>query len=152
MTEDSKLRQLSDFLYEDFTSPEYCSIFDGAEEALKNLTNSGITLAVLSNFDERLPTILKTLNLHDCFDHVFCSGVCGHAKPDREMFELVLKRYNVAASSCLHVGDDLELDYLAARRAGMNALLVNQKDGVVSKGLEQRHHLKTLDGIHKLIR
>ena len=151
LAEEKKLQQLSDYLYEDFTASHHWSVFDDVAEVLEALAKRGIKLAVLSNFDERLPTILRAMDLYDCFDTVVCSGVCGVAKPDPAMFELVLSRYGVDAAQCLHVGDDLQLDYRASRAVGMNAVLVDRSDRYVDDFREEHFRVKSLDAILRLI-
>lgn len=65
-------------------------------------------------------------------DHLFTlalnPAVTGTAKPDPAMFHAVCERLELAPDEILHVGDDPELDVLAAARVGMRTVWVN-RDG-----------------------
>jgi putative hydrolase of the HAD superfamily len=78
-------------------------------------------LAVLSNFDGRLRLILRQLNLSRLFSHIFVSSELGADKPDPEIFRRALRLINLQPQEVLHVGDDPERDWEAARAAGLLA-------------------------------
>jgi putative hydrolase of the HAD superfamily len=82
-------------------------------------------LAVISNFDGRLRLILQNLGISKYFAHVFISSELGADKPDPEIFRRALKLMHLNANEALHVGDDPERDWKAAKEAG---LLVFQLD------------------------
>ena len=82
-------------------------------------------LAVISNFDGRLRFILQNLGISKYFAHVFISSELGADKPDPEIFRRALKLMHLDANEVLHVGDDPERDWKAAKEAG---LLVFQLD------------------------
>lgn len=54
-------------IYYWFSSNEAWDLAPGAIKGLSKLTDAGIKLAVLSNSDERTPTILKSLDLNRFF-------------------------------------------------------------------------------------
>ena len=74
---------------------------------------------MISNFDRRLHLILRQLGIAHFFRHVFISSDLGADKPDPEIYRRALERSGVAASEAVHVGDDPEGDWGAARKAGM---------------------------------
>ena len=82
-------------------------------------------LAVISNFDGRLRLILQNLGISKYFAHVFISSELGADKPDPAIFRRALKEMHLDADEVLHVGDDPERDWKAAKEAG---LLVFQLD------------------------
>ena len=92
----------------------------GAQHALDVLRRSGRRVAVLSNFDHRLPELLDGLGLR--VDRVLLPGELGAAKPDPRCFERALEQLAVAAAEAVYVGDDADLDVAAARRAGLLAI------------------------------
>ena len=74
-------------------------------------------LAVISNFDGRLRFILQTPgNLEIFCSYVFISSELGADKPDPEIFRRALKLMHLNANEVLHVGDDPERDWKAAKR------------------------------------
>ena len=82
-------------------------------------------LAVISNFDGRLRFILQHLGISKFFSQVFISSELGADKPDPEIFRRALNLIDLNANEVLHVGDDPERDWKAAKAAG---LLVFQLD------------------------
>ncbi len=97
----------------------------GARRMLDALKARGLRLAVLSNFDQRLPGLLRALHLDDCFEAVILPLLAGAAKPDPRIFEFGLSRLGVSAGEALYVGDDPVTDIRAARAVGMHALNVD---------------------------
>lgn len=101
----------------------------GALQLLKNLRAKNITLGVISNFDERLESLLCAYDMKSFFHFVLASYVVHVGKPDRSIFDLALTNSpGVLSLDALHVGDNLRLDYQAAKNAGWRALLICDKD------------------------
>jgi putative hydrolase of the HAD superfamily len=76
-------------------------------------------LAVVSNFDGRLRMILKHLTTSKYFRHVFLSSELGADKPDPFIYQRALEVSGFEPGEVLHVGDDPERDWAAARAAGL---------------------------------
>lgn len=66
----------------------------------------GIKLAVVSNFDTRLRSILEELGLVDLFDCVVISAEVGAEKPNPVIFEKACSMLGVTAAQSLVLGDD----------------------------------------------
>ena len=90
----------------------------GAPEALRELRERGLRLAVVANWDYALPEQLERLGLDGLFDTVVTSARAGAAKPDPAIFELALEELGVGADRALHVGDE-PIDEEGARAAGL---------------------------------
>ena len=115
-----------DRLYAHYASPPAWRVYPEVAEVLEALRGRGLALAVVSNFDSRLPPLLGALGLARFFDAVVCSGAVGVAKPDGAIFVHALAALGVEASEALHVGDSRVNDYDGARAAGIEALLVER--------------------------
>ena len=83
-------------------------------------------LAVISNFDGRLRLILQNLGISKYFAHVFISSELGADKPDPEIFRRALKIMHLNADEVLHVGDDPDRDWKAAKEAGLLVFQLNR--------------------------
>jgi putative hydrolase of the HAD superfamily len=94
----------------------------GAADALAQLRASGWRLALVSNFDHRLPSILEELGLGDAFDVRVLAGEVGCAKPDPRIFTRALRELGVPAARALVVGDDPVRDLAGAAGAGVRAI------------------------------
>ena len=113
-----------DRLYAHYASAHAWRVYPEVPAVLSTLRERGVALAVVSNFDSRLPPLLDALGLATFFDAVVCSGEAGAAKPDGAIFAHALAALGVEASEALHVGDSRVADYDGARAAGIEALHV----------------------------
>jgi len=115
-----------DRLYAHYAGAGAWRVFDEVPDVLAALRGRGLGLAVVSNFDSRLPPLLDALGLVPFFGAVVCSGAVGAAKPDGAIFAHALTALGVEAHEALHVGDSRVHDYDGARAAGLEALLVDR--------------------------
>ena len=75
---------------------------------LTELTGAGVPCFVLSNMEaETFPLRYERYPFLALFDGIVISGVEGMAKPDQEIFELLLRRYRLTAASTLFIDDTL---------------------------------------------
>jgi putative hydrolase of the HAD superfamily len=89
---------------------------------VRQAIDAGVTVALASNFDERLLAIAERLEPLSWVPHVFASSEIGWRKPAPEFFRWVEQRLGCGPDEVLLVGDDPELDVAAARRAGWRSL------------------------------
>ena len=104
--------------YEHFAEAGVWKLYPEVPEVLEQL-RPRFQLAVISNFDGRLRFILQHLGISKYFSHVFISSELGADKPDPEIFRRALKIMHLNADEVLHVGDDPERDWKAAKAAGL---------------------------------
>ncbi len=109
-------------LWEHFARGAAWRLRPDAEPALAALRAEGRRLAIVSNFDQRLPPILRELGVHAHFEQIVLPVDCGAAKPARAIFDACLARLGVVASACVYVGDHGRLDVEAAEAAGLAAI------------------------------
>jgi len=98
----------------------------GACEALRAIADSGARSGVVSNFDHRLPDLLEALEITAFIDCLILPGTHGVAKPDPRIFEPALAALECPASEAVYVGDEPEVDGLAARAAGLRFIDASQ--------------------------
>jgi putative hydrolase of the HAD superfamily len=110
-----------------FAEPEAWIVFPDVGPALAALRAAGHRLAVVSNWDSRLPLLLERLGLADAFDEIVVSAVERVEKPDPRIFRRALERLGAEPSEALHVGDSPEHDLAGARAVGIAALLVDRR-------------------------
>jgi putative hydrolase of the HAD superfamily len=113
-------------LYHRFGRGEAWEVYADTVPALDRLRALGLRLAVISNFDERLPDLLASLDLERRVDLVVPSAALGVAKPNPAIFRNTLELLGVAASEALHVGDHRLEDVEGAQAAGMEAVLLER--------------------------
>ena len=118
-----ELDPLFEELWELFARGDHWRLAEGASETLAELNSRGYRLAVLSNNDSRLRSVLADLEIDRIFDEIFISSELGVEKPDLEIFRKVERRFNKIPSHFLHLGDSHSRDFLGAKKAGWSALL-----------------------------
>jgi putative hydrolase of the HAD superfamily len=115
-----------DELFAYFATPAAWRVHADVHPALAELRARAVRLAVVSNFDRRLGTILAGLGLAASFDLVLPSTVAGAAKPAAAIFARAVASLGVDAAYTLHAGDGLREDVDGARAAGLTAVLVDR--------------------------
>jgi putative hydrolase of the HAD superfamily len=109
-------------LWRHYAGAEAWRLAPGAREGLEAFAARGLRLGVLSNFDRRLPGILRELGLDAYFDVVTLPADAGAAKPAPAIFAAALTRLGVPAERTLYVGDHAEQDVAGAAGAGLLVL------------------------------
>jgi putative hydrolase of the HAD superfamily len=79
-------------------------------------------MAIISNWDSRLPALIDRLGIRHYFETLTVSALVGYEKPHPAIFQIALERASLEPHQALYIGDDIVLDYHAARKAGMYAL------------------------------
>jgi putative hydrolase of the HAD superfamily len=97
----------------------------GTEAVLAELRRRGLTLAVISNSDGRIEADLVASGLGAHFAFVLDSSVVGVEKPDVAIFTMALARLALPPAEAVYVGDVYAIDVLGARRAGIEAVLMD---------------------------
>ena len=124
-----------DALFTHYASGAAWRAYPEAHQALRAARGWGLRVGVVSNFDSRLPLILRELGFESLLDTVVTSSGCGAAKPDTRIFRHALEALGVVAETALHVGDDLDTDYRGAIAAGMAALHLDRKGSKPARGI-----------------
>jgi putative hydrolase of the HAD superfamily len=106
-------------------SDHWSQLADGARTTLEQLRARGLRLGVISNSDGRIAQRFHEAGIGDLFDGFSDSGLVGREKPAPEIFLHALDSLRAAPGESLYVGDIYSLDYLGARNAGLNALLLD---------------------------
>jgi putative hydrolase of the HAD superfamily len=109
-------------LFEEFARPAAWRLDDAVPAVLDELAARGLRLAVVSNWDERLPRLLERMELAPRFAAIVYSQEVGVEKPHAAIFRTALARLGVEPAAALHVGDRRLEDVEGARAAGLDAL------------------------------
>ena len=131
--DDPRLEPVLDDLYAHYENPDAWHVAPGAAEALAALREGGVRVAVVSNWDERLPKLLRDCGFDErALDAVVVSAEVLSDKPDGRIFDAALRRLGMSpeeAGAVAHVGDSVVNDVEGARAAGFGAaLLWSSKD------------------------
>jgi putative hydrolase of the HAD superfamily len=105
-------------------SANWDQMLPGTCETLRRIGKK-FRCAVISNSDGKIEHALAHCGLSECFESVTDSGTVGVEKPRKEIFEAALKIVNAHADESLYIGDVYSVDYVGARNAGMQAVLMD---------------------------
>ena len=105
-------------------SANWDQILAGTRAALDRIKQK-FRIAVISNADGKIEQVLSRCGIADCFESITDSGIVGFEKPRPEIFEAALSAMNAHADESLYVGDVYSVDYVGARNAGMQAVLLD---------------------------
>jgi putative hydrolase of the HAD superfamily len=94
----------------------------GVREALRTLDRQGVRMAVVSNFDHRLPEILEALDLKHFFERIEIPSEHGWRKPDRALFEAVAESFGRPLDELAYLGDDTPETLGAIRDLGLRVI------------------------------
>ncbi|MDH3402024.1 MAG: HAD-IA family hydrolase [Acidobacteriota bacterium] len=109
-------------LFDRFAAAAAWEVYPDVRPALAALRRSGLALAVIANWDERLPALLEALGLGDAFATVVTSQGAGVRKPHPLIFQTALGLLDLAPEEVLHVGDRRLEDVEGAQALGMRAV------------------------------
>lgn len=95
---------------------------EGSVEILQELRERPVRLLALTNWSaETFPVARDSFAFLQAFEGIVVSGEEGVAKPDPEVFEIVLRRYDVDPARAVYV-DDSPRNVAAAAELGLTAL------------------------------
>ncbi len=103
-------------------SANWDQILSGTREALDRIRQE-YPIAVISNADGHIDTVLRRCGIVDCFASITDSGIGGLEKPQPAIFEAALREMKAQPAESLYVGDLYSVDYVGATKAGMQAVL-----------------------------
>ncbi|MEO1003064.1 MAG: HAD-IA family hydrolase [Cyanobacteria bacterium J06638_7] len=108
-----------------YGEPGLWRVYEDVPAVLERWHRRGLALAVVSNFDSRLPGLLEGLGLSRWLRLVVVSSAAGAAKPSPVPFHLALEGLGLGPEQVWHVGDSPE-DHQGAAAAGLRCLLVRR--------------------------
>lgn len=124
--------QFSDFpsffetLFHHFATADPWYVYSDVPSTLASWQNRGIELGIISNFDSRVQSVLKALELQDFFTSVTISSHVGAVKPEPKIFHAALAKHECEPNQAWHIGDSLEDDYYGAKAVGMRGFLIQR--------------------------
>jgi putative hydrolase of the HAD superfamily len=121
------IEELSHHIYEELSRFDRYGVFEDAEPTLERISEAGLRIGVISNWEPWLDGLLDHLEIGRFIEVRVISGREGIEKPDREMFARALDRANVHSSRAVHVGDDPRADAEPAAEIGMTPIVIDRR-------------------------
>jgi len=123
---------IAEDLYRYYATAEPYYVFPDVLPFVEKVKSLNIKLAIISNYDKRLPGILDELRISHFFEKIITSEEAKVSKPDPAIFEFCLKQCNIRArpENLLHIGDDLDKDYKGAKNLNWNGLVIKRRQNL----------------------
>ncbi|MBX7185772.1 MAG: YjjG family noncanonical pyrimidine nucleotidase [Vicinamibacteria bacterium] len=117
----------------------------GASAAVRDASRLGLRVGVVTNGIDRVQRRrLKASELANSFSVVVTSERAGFTKPDPRIIEIALKRLRVRPDESVYVGDDPNVDGLAANRASVPFVWFNPRGSHAGPNITVHHQLTSL--------
>lgn len=126
------------------TSSNWNRMRPGTMEALDRLQTK-YRLGAISNSDGHMAERLASFGFDHYFEQVIDSGKVGYEKPSPEIFQAALEAMSVKAQHSVYVGDIYAIDFLGAKKAGMNAILMDVVGVYMTRNLPRIESLDDLE-------
>ncbi|BCA86422.1 haloacid dehalogenase [Enterococcus saigonensis] len=114
-------------------------------ETLNFLKSQDIPISIITNgpTDHQYKKVVQ-LNLNNWVkdNNVIISQATGFEKPDRRIFQLAEKEFNLTAEKTLYVGDSFENDVIGSKSAGWKSLWFNHRNRKIPKGKQAIHDIE----------
>jgi putative hydrolase of the HAD superfamily len=117
-------------VYQEFGDPGRWEVYSDVVPAFGRLRDRGLALGLISNWDDRLTSLIAGLGLGTELETVVSSADVGLHKPDPRIFELACARLEVRPDEAAHVGDHHYADIVGARAVGMRTVLIDRHAAV----------------------
>ncbi len=96
------------------------------QKLVEDIKKTGNKLFILSNisigFAEGYSKVKWIKEIFDCFDGLVFSGTINKVKPNKDIFEYLLNKYNIKADETIFI-DDSEKNVAGAEKAGIKGYL-----------------------------
>jgi len=121
-----RFEEFFDEVYDQFRDSRGWRLFPETRQVLEELTHHKLKIGAISNFDSRLYSVMKDLDILSFFHAITISSETGFAKPQPEIFQAAIQALGTAPGRILFAGDSLMDDFLAGQDAGLDAFLLDR--------------------------
>jgi len=136
-------------LWQHFACSTNWKLAPGVGQLLTNLREHQLKLAVASNFDGRLRSVLGGFPEGRLLHDIVISSEVGWRKPAPEFFAALCRRLECEPGEILFIGDSWANDYEGARQAGLQPLLLDPFGKHADEECRRIEDLAELLGVQK---
>ena len=104
-------------------------VIEGVFEVLGTMRKDGYRTAMIANANSAdARNIIATCGLENYFDVIVISEEVGIEKPDKQIFQVALKRLGIEAGNAVMVGNRIDADIVGANRVGVKSVWFRWND------------------------
>jgi len=125
--------------------PYKSNLFEGCHEVLSYLKSKYQLHIITNGFEEVQVVKMNSSNLNQYFEQVVTSEMAGVTKPDPQIFKHALALAHAKSTESIMIGDNMEVDCIAAEEEGFRSVYFNPQKVVQNKKVSYEiAHLKEL--------
>jgi putative hydrolase of the HAD superfamily len=129
--------------------PTRTILFPYTKEILQYLTGRGYVLHLLTNgFEKTQHNKLMYSGLKQFFKEIITSEGSNSLKPNKEIFEYALEKCCAKTDECIMIGDNIEVDVVGAKNAGIDQVYVNHLG--VEPEVKPTYEVRTLKELEQI--
>lgn len=125
-------------------SANWNQVRPGTRDVLQRLVRQ-YRLGIVSNSDGHIAELLRNVGLGDCFAVFTDSALVGYEKPDPRIFQAAMESLGARPEESMYIGDVYSVDYLGAKGAGIEAVLMDVAGAYRGTGLPRVESLEELE-------
>lgn len=111
-------------------------LYDYAQELLVRINEMGIKVIICTDGEEKLQKMkCKKANIDSLIAKIVSATDLGCIKPDKKVFDECIQFFGTEVNTLMYIGDHEVKDIEGARNAGMQAVLVNEENGIKLKDI-----------------
>lgn len=134
-----------------FATSQCWELYPDIRDGLDFARNHGVPLAIMSNWDRRLPSVVEGFGLSAAFRFVVTSSDAGYEKPSPGIFRFAGEMAQAHGFQRFAlIGDEVRADVEGGREAGWKVCLLNRKGGPDVDGIPTAANLS--DAIGEILR
>jgi len=125
-------------IYDEWAANQHFELYDDVPAVLRELTNAGIRVGLISNSHRCLDSFQSHFELREHVAAAVSSADHGFMKPHPSIFQAALDQLGVAPAESVMVGDSVKQDIEGALSAGMRAVLLHRSEHAAPRAGEMR--------------
>ena len=98
----------------------------------KEAKDKGFNIAILSNVIEPTYNVIEQAGYYDLFDEIIASCKVGYVKPEKEIYNIALDRFDVTAQESIFI-DDKQTLLDPANEMGFKTILAQNPEQIISE-------------------
>jgi putative hydrolase of the HAD superfamily len=103
-------------------------IYEDTIRALEQIKENGYKNVIVSNHIPELEELVRKIHLDEYFTKIYSSALIGYEKPNKKIYEYVLKDLSTEKDECIIIGDSFDSDIQGGIGTGIKSILVRKEN------------------------
>lgn len=112
------------------------NLYEDAKEVIEFLFKNDYKLGIITDgYKETQKNKLKVLNIEKYFQHIVVTDDLGREfwKPSEVPYKIIKEKFNCSYKDMVYIGDNVEKDFITAKKLGMETVQIERENGVYKK-------------------